>query len=34
VVVVSTTVELMTPILAQVLGGTFTIDSTSRSFIQ
>ena len=33
VVRVSNSVSLMTPLLAQVLGGTFTLQSTSRGFI-
>ena len=33
VVTVSTRVDLVTPILSQVVGGTFNVTSTSRSFI-
>ena len=34
VVKVSTTVTILTPIISQVVGGSFTVTSTSRTFIQ
>jgi Flp pilus assembly protein TadG len=34
VVTVSTTIQLLTPILSQIVGGSFTVTSTSRTFIQ